>query len=184
MNLPNFLSLLRILAVPAFIWLVSNGELVAGWILFAAAGVTDALDGYLAKRLDQVTELGSYLDPLADKLLLVSGFVVLTVEGLMPLWLTLAMVTREILILVGALVVQLLTGHLRMEPLKVSKVNTVAQIVTVWLVLFSAAHGGVLVWAIGPLLWFTLITTVVSGLMYVFEWSRRVTEETGGFPPA
>ncbi|MBF0137235.1 MAG: CDP-alcohol phosphatidyltransferase family protein [Magnetococcus sp. DMHC-1] len=173
MNLPNALSFLRIFVVPAFIWLMINGrEEVALW-LFAAAGATDAVDGFIAKRFGMVTELGGYLDPLADKLLLVSGFTVLTYLGQMPLFLTLAVVTRDVIILIGAVVFQLMTGSLRMQPLWISKVNTAAQILMVMLAMVSWVYG-VLAWLVEPFIWLTTATTSISGLVYVFAWTHKL----------
>ncbi|MBF0177380.1 MAG: CDP-alcohol phosphatidyltransferase family protein [Magnetococcales bacterium] len=173
MNLPNALSFLRIFAVPVFVWLVLNGHgKVAAW-LFAMAGATDAVDGLIAKRFDMVTELGGYLDPLADKLLLVSAFITLTYLGQMPLMLTLTVVTRDVIILVGAVVFQLMTGTLRMQPLWISKVNTVVQILMVLLVLFSGVYG-VLAWLVEPFVWLTTATTSISGLVYVLAWTRKL----------
>ncbi|MBF0152574.1 MAG: CDP-alcohol phosphatidyltransferase family protein [Magnetococcales bacterium] len=175
MNLPNALSFLRIFVVPVFIWLMLNGgENVALW-LFALAGVTDAVDGFIAKRFGMVTELGGYLDPLADKLLLVSGFTVLTYLGQMPLMLTLTVVTRDVIILIGAVVFQLMTGSLRMQPLWISKVNTAAQILMVMVTMVSQVHG-VLIWLVPWFIWVTTATTSISGLVYVFSWTRKLAD--------
>ncbi|MBF0426068.1 MAG: CDP-alcohol phosphatidyltransferase family protein [Magnetococcales bacterium] len=183
MNLPNALSFLRIFAVPVFIWLMLNGrEDVAVW-LFALAGVTDAVDGAIAKRFGMVTELGGYLDPLADKLLLISGFTVLTYLGQMPLLLTLAVITRDVIILVGAVVFQLMTGSLRMRPLWISKVNTAAQIVLVMLTMIAQVHGS-LTWLVPGFVWITAATTSVSGLVYVFAWTRKLADNTAQERPS
>lgn len=177
MNLPNALSFLRIFFVPAFIWLVLDGEMEEALWLFIIAGITDGLDGFIAKRFDMVTELGKYLDPVADKLLLLAGFIILSWVGMMPLWLTLMVVTRDLVIIAGAIIFQVVTGALRMEPLWISKVNTVVQIITLVLVLVRQVHGHDLVNGLADL--FILAagaTTLISGLAYVFEWSRRAVQ--------
>ncbi|MBF0284214.1 MAG: CDP-alcohol phosphatidyltransferase family protein [Magnetococcales bacterium] len=173
-NPPNALSFLRIFAVPVFIWMMlERHESWALWI-FIAAGVTDALDGYIAKRFNMQTVLGSYLDPIADKLLLVSGFITLTVVNGMPLWLTLLVVTRDLVIIGGAVVFHLMTSRLEMDPLWISKLNTATQIVLLTAALvrdtFQMGHG-----LVEGLIWVTAATTVTSGLWYVIEWSQRLT---------
>lgn len=178
MNLPNALSILRILSVPVFIWSIFKGHLEVAFWLFLAAGISDGLDGYIAKRFEMQTELGAFLDPIADKLLLVSAFISLTMVDLIPLWLTLIVVSRDILIVAGALLYQVLTGHLEMEPLAVSKVNTVLQIFLVLAVLALEDYG-LMAELIGPASWTVALTTIISGLAYIAEWTRRATRDEG-----
>jgi cardiolipin synthase len=178
MNLPNFLSFLRIFSVPLLIWLIVENHATGAMWLFAVAGLTDALDGFIAKRFQMETELGRYLDPLADKLLLLSGFITLTVLELLPLWLTLLVVTRDVVIVGGALVYQVMTGTLQIKPLWISKVNTVNQMLLLLLVLQSVAGGGMEKW-VEPLVWLTAITTLFSGGSYVFDWSRLAAHQEG-----
>ncbi|MBF0370666.1 MAG: CDP-alcohol phosphatidyltransferase family protein [Magnetococcales bacterium] len=180
MNLPNALSFLRILAVPAFIWLVLEAHPQAALWLFAIAGITDALDGFIAKRFNMVTELGGYLDPMADKALLLAGFVTLSVMGQIPLWLVLIVVTRDLVIIGGAVVFQVVTGALRMEPLWISKVNTVMQMVLLCVVLLQGVRGG-LEEVLLVLMLLTAGTTITSGWLYVVRWSRlAVLQEEKG----
>lgn len=176
MNLPNVLSFLRILSVPVFIWLLLDGQ--TGWAmwLFAGAGITDALDGFIAKRYNMETELGRYLDPLADKILLVAGFVTLSLNNLLPLWLTLLVVTRELLIIGGAMVFQVVTGDLRMEPLWISKVNTVVQILLVVTVLIRTTQH-ILENLVTVLIVLAGVTTILSGGVYVIRWSRIAVDK-------
>ena len=171
MNWPNFLSFLRIFSVPVLIWLVVEDYTTGALWLFALAGVTDALDGFIAKRFHMETTLGRYLDPLADKLLLLSGFITLTLLDLLPLWLTLLVVTRDVVIVGGALVYQVMTGTLEIKPLLISKVNTVSQMWLLLLVLQHAVNGTLQGW-LEPFIWLTAITTLLSGGSYIFEWSR------------
>lgn len=153
----------------------NNHTTVALW-LFAAAGLTDALDGFIAKHFAMETELGKYLDPLADKLLLLAGFVTLTSLELLPLWLTLLVVTRDVIIVGGALLYQVLTGELHIKPLWISKFNTLIQMVLLLMVLLNATYG-LLDLIREPLIWLTAITTLISGGSYVFEWSRRAAHK-------
>lgn len=178
MNLPNFLSFLRIFSVPLFIWLVMERYAVEALWLFGLAGLTDALDGFIAKRFNMETELGRYLDPLADKLLLLAGFVTLTVLGLLPFWLTLLVVTRDVVIVGGALLYQVMTGLLEIRPVWISKLNTVSQMVLLLLVLWSAARHELEQW-VEPCIWLAAVTTFISGGHYVFAWSRMAARQEG-----
>lgn len=179
MSLPNLISLLRMLSAPLFIWLMFGHYTVAAMWVFILAGVTDALDGFIAKQFKMETELGKYLDPLADKLLLLVGFVTLTALDLLPLWLALLVVTRDVMIVGGALVYQVVTGKLHMEPLWSSKVNTCVQMGLLMVVLLNETHG---VWIAlqEPFVWLTAVTTLVSGSRYVLEWSRRAMQQEHG----
>lgn len=177
-HLPNLLCVLRIVLVyPVAAWILQGryGEVLA---LFALAAFTDALDGFLAKHFDWTSELGKVLDPLADKLLLVTVFVCLSVSGLVPWWLTAVVILRDLVILFGALTFKRLFGPLRGAPTAVSKVNTLCQIVFCLAVVASAAFGwpgAVAVSALGALV---LLTTAVSGIDYVLIYSRRAARVT------
>ena len=107
-NIPNFITLGRIISVPVIFWLLLSGQSKIAFFVFVCAGISDAVDGYLAKRFDWTTELGSYLDPLADKLLIVSIFIALGVRNELPLWLVIAVVSRDILIVAAVLLAWLL----------------------------------------------------------------------------
>ena len=117
------------MSVPVIFWLLVTGQNKIAFFVFVAAGISDAVDGYLAKRFDWTTELGAYLDPLADKLLIVSIFIALGVRGELPLWLVIAVVSRDILIVAAVLLAWLLDQPVRIKPLAISKANTLAQIV-------------------------------------------------------
>ena len=172
MNIPNTLSLFRICAVPVLIWLILNGQMEWAFWLFFIASLTDALDGFIAKRFSMHTQLGAYLDPLADKLLLVSGFIILSVIGIMPLWITLLVVTRDILIIGGALVYQSMTGSLQMRPLWISKLNTTMQLSLLMVVLLSTTYD-LLSSLMTPMTFVTAATTLISGWSYVSEWTQQ-----------
>jgi len=129
LNLPNLITLLRVILVPVVFWLLITDQTQLAFVLFIVAGISDAVDGYLAKTFGWQTELGAYLDPLADKLLIVSIFLALGVDGKLPLWLVVAVVSRDILIVIAVILSWLLSNPVRIRPLIVSKANTVAQII-------------------------------------------------------
>ncbi|WP_029004971.1 CDP-alcohol phosphatidyltransferase family protein [Azorhizobium doebereinerae] len=135
MNLPNIITLGRLLIVPVVIWAISADEPRLAFALFLLAGVSDAIDGFLARRLDLRTELGAYLDPIADKALLVSIYVTLAISGDIPRWVAIAVVSRDVMI-VGAIVLStLMAKPVAIQPLIISKVNTAVQIAFAALVL-------------------------------------------------
>lgn len=173
MNIPNLISLARLLSVPVLVWAVSDGKMMMAFLLFVAAGISDAVDGFIAKRFNYTTELGSFLDPLADKALLVSVYVVLGIEGYLPHWLVILVVWRDVLIIGGAMLYQTLTQRLKMEPLLVSKVNTLAQIILAAVVLATQAMGVTHETVYDVLIVIVALTTTVSGGSYVVGWIRK-----------
>ncbi len=169
-HLPNLLTLLRILLVPLTIWLIVADELRGAFLIFLMAGATDALDGFIAKRFGWTTELGSYLDPLADKLLLVSSYVALGLRALLPAWLVILVVSRDIMI-VSAILLSVVVGpRVVMRPLTISKLNTVAQIGLALLVL--ANTGFSLGWETlkTTLIYLTAAFTAASAGAYLWAW--------------
>jgi len=173
-NFPNLLSFARLLSVPLIMWLVLDGQMTLAFWLFVAAGVTDAIDGFIAKHFNAKTDLGSFLDPLADKALLVGIYLTLGWLGHIPIWLVILVAFRDLTIVGGALLEQTLTQSFKSQPMMVSKINTTLQIALAALVLARLGLGfhdwgitGVLVFAVA-------ITTVLSGLTYLIEWTRRL----------
>jgi cardiolipin synthase len=171
--LPNFITLGRLLAVPLAVWLMLTDRLAAAFWLFLAAGVSDAIDGYLARRLKARSELGAYLDPLADKCLLVSSYVTLGHEGRIEIWLVILVVFRDVLIIGGAILYHTLTQSLTMQPLLISKLNTVLQIALIGVVLAQLGLGigsdEITQW----LSYAVAASTLASGAAYVTVWGRR-----------
>jgi cardiolipin synthase (CMP-forming) len=169
-HLPNLITLARIALVPVLILLLKDQDYAAGLIVFVIAGASDALDGYLAKRLNVQSRLGAILDPVADKLLLVSAYVMLTVLGHIPFWLVLVVVFRDLLIVGGYMLYTSHAGPVKMRPSILSKLNTLMQIALATLVLAQQAAG--LDWplTIHVLVVAVLITTVVSGAHYLWSW--------------
>ncbi len=170
MNIPNSLTLVRIVLVPLVVWLIIDHEMTAAFLLFLLAGFSDAADGYIAKRYGWRSELGAYLDPIADKALLVSIYVTLGLAGHLPVWLVIAVVSRDILI-VGAVVLSwMLSRPLTMQPLLISKVNTFAQIVLAGLVLAELGLGLGLEPVVKVLIWVTGALTILSAAAYFWAW--------------
>lgn len=182
MSIPNIITLGRIILVPVVFWLLITQQLKMAFLAFVVAGVSDAVDGFLAKRFRWETELGAYLDPIADKLLIVCIFIALGVTQKLPVWIVIAVVSRDVLIVI-AVVLSWLLGHpTPMRPLAVSKANTTAQIVLAATVLAQEAFG----WRhlLGPvtvLVWATAALTIASLIAYLRVWLRHMTlyESTG-----
>lgn len=174
MTIPNLITVARLFAVPLVVWLMIADRFGLAMILFVLAGISDAVDGFLAKRFGAASELGAYLDPLADKALLVSLFVTLGLKGLLPAWLIVLVVSRDILIVGGVMLAYMLANPVVVKPLWVSKLNTVAQIVLVALVLAKAAGLTALQPAIGPAVLAASALTLVSAGAYVREWLRHM----------
>lgn len=180
MTLPNFISLGRLLAVPLAVWLILTGRFGIAFWVFVAAGASDAVDGFLAKRLNAQTELGKVLDPLADKALLVSVYVTLGQAGHLPTWLVILVVFRDVLIVGGIILTQSLGYTVRMRPLVISKVNTAAQILLAAGILGGLGLELPIDRLIMPMVYFTAVTTAVSGGAYLVTWGRSVTPTEGG----
>ncbi len=138
-SLPNIITTGRVILVPVIFWLLVTGQSQLAFYTFLVAALSDAVDGYLANRFDWKTELGSYLDPIADKLLVVSIFVAFGVSGALPSWLVIAVVSRDILIVAGVVLAWLMHRPFQMKPLGVSKANTAALVVLVAVVLADQA---------------------------------------------
>lgn len=166
--LPNVITGMRLLAVPAVVWLVLTDRMAGAFWVFVAAGISDAIDGYLAKRLNAHSVLGSYLDPLADKLLLLAIYILLGQAGHIPEWLVVLVIARDAALLGGSILLVRADRTAAMRPLTISKLNTALQIVLAALVLAQLGIGGpdlgiwrdILVYAVAA-------TTLVSGIAYL-----------------
>jgi cardiolipin synthase (CMP-forming) len=179
-NIPNFITLGRIMSVPVIFWLLLTGQNKFAFFVFVAAGISDAVDGYLAKRFNWTTELGSYLDPLADKLLLVSIFIALGVRNELPLWLVIAVVSRDILIVAAVLLAWLLDQRVRIKPLAISKANTAMQIVLAATVLADGAFTFGLDTTRVAMVWITGGLTLISLVAYLRAWFMHMTGYESG----
>ena len=169
-QIPDLLTLARIAAVPVLILFLYDGRYGAALAVFVLAGITDGLDGWIAKRFKCVTRLGSILDPLADKILIVSTYVMLVLAGDLPFWLILLIGFRDLGIIAGVLVLNTLNGHVQMQPSLLSKVNTFLQISLVILVMVERIGFIALEPVAEILLWFVAVTTVASAIHYVYFW--------------
>lgn len=169
-NIPNLITLARIFAVPLLVWLIFNGAFAAAFWVFVLAGVSDALDGFIAKRFGFITTLGTYLDPIADKALLVSAYVTLGQAGYINTWLIILVVFRDVLIIGGTVLFHTLDRPVEMRPFIISKFNTLVQILLVAVLLANLGLGvpdfgmlPILVYVVGG-------TTLLSGLAYMGRW--------------
>lgn len=176
---PNLISLARLLSVPVMVYVILQGYYAAAFWIFLAAGVSDAVDGLIAKHYGVTSQVGSFLDPLADKALLIGVFLTLGSLGEIALWLVILIAFRDLLIIGGAILFQTLTHSLKMEPLFVSKVNTVAQIALAGFVLARLgldASGG---WLETLLVYSVAATTLASGAAYVVKWGLLAVNYEG-----
>ena len=160
------------LVVP-FVVLILKQEFAWALLLFFVAGVSDGLDGYLAKHNNWTSRLGSILDPLADKLLLVSSFITLGWLGILPIWLVAAVLLRDVVIITGALAYHVVVGRYEMEPSIISKLNTFFQIMLVLSTVFSRGLYPLPQQALQALVYIVLVTTILSGSHYVYTWGKK-----------
>ncbi len=179
MNFPNLITVGRILLVPVTIWLLISEAF--GWALavFLIAGISDGVDGYLARRFSSQTELGAYLDPIADKLLLVSVFAALGIIKILPAWLVLLVITRDLLIIVGVMLAWLMGQPFIMKPRAISKMNTAVQVIFIASVLaIYAAHFSPSFFVpVGTIL--VAILTFISGAFYMRDWFLHTNPPKG-----
>ena len=168
MNIPNLLTLLRIILVPIIVIMLMQGLFVNALILFALAGITDGLDGFLARALRQQTVLGAYLDPLADKALLTTSYVALSVLGVIPGWLAVIVISRDFIILFGISILFVMSVSFDIKQAYVSKITTVAQFFVIVIALVVKCSPGLLnLLVMDVLFWITALLTVISGLHYI-----------------
>ena len=182
LNLPNFLTLLRIIAIPIFLIFLTDGRVGAALVTFVLAGITDSVDGAIARLTNTRTTLGAYMDPLADKMLILSAFVVLALMGVVPHWLTVVVISRDVIILIGYLTLFLLTQQLmEIRPSAISKAATFLHLVTLSAVLLSLWRAEV----VGPgvrsaLFAVTGVITAISGFHYIYRGLRWYQQKSGG----
>ena len=174
MNLPNYLTLARILSVPFLIWLIDASLFHAAFWVFLLAGISDGLDGYLARRLNLVSRLGAYLDPIADKALLVAVYVTLGVVGLMPGWLVITIVARDIMIVAAVGLAAFLGNPFEIRPLWISKATTTVQMVFAIIVLSGPGLGVEAAPAEALLVPLVAMLTFASAVTYLSSWIRHM----------
>ncbi|MBY0531279.1 MAG: CDP-alcohol phosphatidyltransferase family protein [Xanthobacteraceae bacterium] len=176
-SLPNLITVGRIILVPVVIWAITSGNMLLAFWVFVAAGISDAVDGFIAKRFNAQTEFGAYLDPIADKALLMSIYVTLSIEGLLPRWIVIAVVSRDIMIMGAVVLSWIMNKPVEIHPLIVSKLNTAAQIALAALVLASSGFK----FDPGQLMSVLLVLagglTIVSAAAYLVEWMKHIASE-------
>jgi cardiolipin synthase len=186
-TVPNLLTVFRMVLIPVFVSLLFYQRFVIALAMFVLAGITDGLDGLLARRFDQKSQLGTILDPIADKLMLVTSFVVLSMRAVfpqplpphlpVPFWVTVAVISRDVFILVGAAAINIVTGFRGFRPSLLGKINTTVQIGAIAAIIFAAS----VPYGTGyylPTIYTTVFAfAVLSGAHYVFFVSRLVNED-------
>ncbi len=169
-QLPNLLTVSRIAAAPILILMLKDRDYATALAVFLAAGVSDALDGWIAKRFRYTSRLGAILDPIADKILLVSSYMMLMLLDHLPFWLVLTVVFRDLLIVGGYVAYTSVVGTVNMRPSMLSKLNTLLQIMLVLVVLVQESIGLHYVMLVDALIYTVFVTTVASGMHYVWVW--------------
>jgi len=176
MNIPNLLTLIRILLIPLFVILIINQSFSWALIIFALAGITDGIDGLIARITRKRTELGAYLDPIADKLLLSAGFITLAIIEMLPSWLAVVVIARDMIILLGILVMILTHIPPKIQPSLIGKITTSLQISTILLVLM--AHYGTFLKHLATIaIYATMLFTIFSGAHYIYIGTRMVNQK-------
>ena len=177
--LPNLITVARLAAVPVLMWWLLDGQFYNAMLLFLFMGISDALDGYLAKSFNWQTTLGSYLDPAADKFMLICAYISLGAINLLPHWLVFIVILRDVALLSGALSYIFTTHKIEIQPTLISKLNTFVQIILVFAVIYSQL-GYLPSLVIQVLIGITLFTTIASGLDYLMEEKmRRAAKHSG-----
>jgi cardiolipin synthase (CMP-forming) len=175
LNIPNIITLGRIILVPVIIWAIASNQMEIAFAIFVVAGISDAVDGFLAKRFNMASELGALLDPLADKALLVSIYVALGIWGALPRWIVILVVSRDFMIVAAVIVSWLFDKPVEMKPLMVSKLNTAAQVALAATILASLAFGFRPMPYDAVLMGLVTIFTLVSVSLYLVEWVRHMS---------
>lgn len=176
MNLPNYITLARIVLIPFFIGLMIYHHYRIAAAVFLVACVTDALDGMIARITHQKTDLGAFLDPIADKLLIVSAFVTLVLLGLLPVWLVMIVVSRDVILVVGSMVIYHSGQKFTAMPSLIGKTTTVLQLLVVTLSLVLRIYG--MKTPLMPILyWTTALFTIVSGIQYIARGTKIVSQD-------
>lgn len=186
-TVPNLLTIFRMVLIPVFVSLLFYQRFVLALAIFVLAGVTDGLDGLLARRFDQKSQLGTILDPIADKMMMVTSFVVLSMRSVfpqplpshlpIPFWVTIAVISRDVFIVVGAASINIVTGFRGFRPSLLGKINTTVQIVAIGAIIFAAS----VPYGTGyylPTIYTTVFAfSMLSGVHYVFFVSKLLNEE-------
>ncbi|MEN8235976.1 MAG: CDP-alcohol phosphatidyltransferase family protein [Pseudomonadota bacterium] len=179
---PNLVSLMRLLSVPLLVWLILMNYMQAAFITATIAGLSDIVDGFMARALKASTTVGAYLDPLADKVLLIGLYLTLGYKTMIPVWLVILIVFRDLFILGGVLLLTVLGKTFPVRPIMSSKLNTFLQIVFVAWILGDAAFGITIPWINLTMLYSVALTTIYSGGAYVFIGLNHLAEPSNSQP--
>lgn len=184
-SIPNLITILRIILVAPIVWSILHQYYLAAFILFLCAGLSDAIDGFIAKRFGWVSHIGAIMDPLADKLLLIAAYLALAELDLVPLWLVYIIIGRDLVILFGAALYYHFITKAEAEPTIISKINTLVQILLVLVILAANSIFNVSLDWLNSLIYTVMATTLLSGSEYVWVWGWRAwnyKKGTGRFP--
>ena len=176
MTIPNIITMIRILLTPIFVIYVINDQLLTGLVILVICGVSDGLDGFIARVFKQKSKLGSYLDPLADKIILMSAFIALSIRGFLPSWISVAVISRDVLILTGIIILYLTGVDLNIRPVISSKITTCFQFTTVIAVLardYLVPYQDYYLY----LYYVTTLFTIISFLQYLYQWQKMMTDK-------
>ncbi|WP_417499461.1 CDP-alcohol phosphatidyltransferase family protein [Methylophaga sp.] len=176
-DIPNLISILRILLVIPVVWALVDERFALALILSAVAGISDGIDGFLAKHFHWQSRLGSILDPIADKLLLVASFATLAWMDLLPLWLLWLVLARDVIIVSGGLAYHYFIGEFELLPVWSSKLNTALQIILVLLVIISQQWFAELTLLISIGVWAVVVSVIFSGLEYILTWGNKAWKQ-------
>ena len=187
LTVPNLLTVFRMVLIPVFVTMLFYQRFILALTVFVCAGLTDGLDGLLARRFDQRSQLGTVLDPIADKLMMVTAFIVLSMRGIfpppvpshlpVPFWVTITVISRDVFIIVGAAAINIMTGFRGFRPSWLGKVNTTVQIVAIAAIMFAASFPYYTGYYL-PTVYATVFTfAILSGLHYVFFASQLLNED-------
>jgi cardiolipin synthase (CMP-forming) len=171
MTIPNFITIIRIILTPVFVIYIINDKLISGLVVLIVSGLSDGIDGFVARVFNQKSKLGAYLDPLADKIILITAFITLSIRGLLPAWLTVMVISRDIMILMGILILFLNGMKINIKPALSSKITTCLQFIS----LISALSKDYIpnFDKYGPYLFYlTALFTIISFLQYMFQWFK------------
>lgn len=171
--IPNGLTLLRILLVIPFAWALAGDQYRPALALFVIAAATDALDGFLARLFGWHSRVGAIADPLADKLLMITAFLVLSITGVLPMWLFALVLGRDLVIVGGGLLFHRLVGRFDVEPSAFGKLNTLVQILAVLAVMLAEAGADLPAWTTAFAIWSVAVMVLVSGTHYIGVWGLR-----------
>lgn len=172
-QIPNILTIVRICLIVPFALFVYREDYVSSLVVFFIAGLSDGVDGFLARQFNWKSRFGAIADPLADKLLLMTAYIVLALTAQIPLWLTVVVIARDLVIVVGALVYHFAISHYDIKPSIYGKTCTLAQIVYALAVIIQLASFPMPQWVIENGMWVVLAITLVSGVHYLLTWSKK-----------